>query len=972
MMNADLPPGSPRMSIDASCLAALAHALRGADLTEGAERLLRGLLSPLSIMGGVVVVRPAKGDPVVAAVDMPDAWVESWKDVSAADLDARCNMGLVTESLVENSGAIDPDLKLSGVRSLWALPLSSTGDPSGALVLVSRESGAFPPDVRLAVDAVSVAFGGWVAAHLNRPAGSTSSAGDESSARSSLSTSSLTMPSVPPLPTSDSDSTPNSRSSARPLSPLAGSSASASSSAWDILAIEPDLAVVRVDADRRVASWSPRAHRILGWTSDEIVGQRVDMLFLDEDHLSMTRRLLHQDDEVAGEWQVDLRLREGDAASCGVRIVDAGVHDGTESEGGSVLLFRDRRGEESAEKWLRWSRALLGVLSVSTLVLDPGGRIRELGSGWVDAEAGEQTDVWVGRHLADLVQSDRREVLAFLREAARQGEWTGRLVCGGRPVTMTLRAVRDEDGNLEALVGARRVASADDTRDLLQHIPLGIIRIDPELRIVETNPELESILGPDALPADAAGLDVRSLAVFQTQSAQSALDRLVATGEVDLPEVRLRGADRTSLLVHVSGGVMVDDAGEITGYLCTVTGRAGKGDVETQLMRAQKMESIGNFASGLAHDFGNFVSVILGKAGVLRVKLPGDPHITGDLEDIETAAKRAQHLAAELMRFARGGRNRQERLCMNRLIDDVGALIRTSVGKRIQLGLRLGEGIAEIRGDEVELQQMVLNLCLNARDAMPNGGRLVIETAPLTAAQRERLETGDDELDGICLSVKDTGVGMPPEVVERVFEPFYTTKDESHQGSGLGLAMVYGIVRRHGGTIDVHSTVGVGTSFEILLPAAPANLVNEPETGQRILVVDDEPAFREMIRLILEEDGFQVQLAANGIEALRTLRTEWQDLNLVILDLRMPGIDGLAVLEEIRGLTDTLPVLVTTGYAGTDEKEEAVRKGAQGVLEKPYRVSELRTALALALAAGSTPPGDAAQAAGASGEIPLP
>jgi CheY-like chemotaxis protein len=291
----------------------------------------------------------------------------------------------------------------------------------------------------------------------------------------------------------------------------------------------------------------------------------------------------------------------------------------------------------------------------------------------------------------------------------------------------------------------------------------------------------------------------------------------------------------------------------------------------------------------------------------------------------------------------------------------VGALIRTSVGKPIRVKLRLTPHPPIISGDEVELQQMIMNLCLNARDAMPDGGDLVIETSPLTADQRAKLSTGDDHtIDGVCLVVKDSGEGIPPEALDRIFEPFFTTKDDTTQkGTGLGLAMVYGIVRRHGGTIDVYSRTGVGTSFEILLPAAaPGDGAEEPG-GRRILVVDDEPAFREMIQLILEEDGYRVHLAANGMEALRMLRSSWGELALVILDLRMPGIDGLGVLDEIRGLSDQLPVLITSGYAGPEEKEEALRRGAAKVLEKPYRVAELRAALAEIFTGGLIEAGEA-------------
>jgi CheY-like chemotaxis protein len=299
------------------------------------------------------------------------------------------------------------------------------------------------------------------------------------------------------------------------------------------------------------------------------------------------------------------------------------------------------------------------------------------------------------------------------------------------------------------------------------------------------------------------------------------------------------------------------------------------------------------------------------------------------------------------MKFARGGRSRVEPLSINKLVRDIESLIRASLGKRIELSFELADGLAQVHGDEVELQQMLMNLCLNARDAMPERGKLKVETRPATSEEVSRLAVGEVVTQAVCLTVKDTGTGMPPEVCERIFEPFFTTKEDS-KGSGLGLAMVYGIVRRHGGIIDVRSQMGHGTTFEILLPVGTGD-VGVPtagRTGYRILVVDDEPAFREMVKLVLEDEGHEVLAAANGVEALKTLRSRIGDLSLVVLDLRMPGIDGLAVLDEIRAMAADLPVLVTTGYADVMEKQEAIRKGAGFVLEKPYRVNDLKSALA--------------------------
>lgn len=714
-----------------------------------------------------------------------------------------------------------------------------------------------------------------------------------------------------------------------------------SSAVWERLTIEPDLAMLQLGPDRTIRNWGALAHRILGWKSEEVLGKSVKMLFLDEDHPGLTERLLQPDTAPHGKWRVRLRARDGNAVPCGVRVLAPGADDPAARPEAPVILFTDRRGVEAAERWVRWSRGLLGVLGVSTIVVDPGGRIQELGDGWPGPEGQVAGRDWVGKHLAELFRSDRRGVLAALREVARNGDWSGDFMVNDEACSVMLHGVRDANGNLEAIVGARRRPEGREASDLVRRMPVATILTDASGCILDTNQELALICGEGVLPDDPVGLGIRSLEIFQTRSSQSALDDAFANGEVDTMDVQVCAGDRPTVLVHLRGHRLSShDSGT---FVFTLVNRAGGADLERQLLHAHKMESIGNFANGLAHDFGNFVSVILGKAAMLRAKLPTEAHITNDLDDIETAAKRAQHLSQELMRFARVGRGKGERLDVNGLIREVGALIRTSIGKRIELDLRLDDAVPIVHGDEVELQQLILNLCLNARDAMPDGGRLTIETGPLTSEQGQELGATNESVEGLCLRVSDTGVGMPPEIVEHVFEPFFTTKRDSQKGTGLGLAMVYGIVRRHRGRIDVRSQENVGTTFEMLLPAAPTEQERPP--GKAILVVDDERAFREMIQMILEEDGHEVELAANGIEGLRTVRDRYKELALVIVDLHMPGLDGLGLVAEIRALTKDLPVLVTTGYADDADKKEALRRGAQLVLEKPYRVSDLRAAL---------------------------
>ncbi|MGQ0720651.1 MAG: response regulator [Candidatus Eiseniibacteriota bacterium] len=973
---------------------------------EGARYLLNGLLGAYGVSGGLVALRAGDSARILASRGLPGGWITSWEAQSSADVRARLQAGLLHERLHDPPGHIDSVLKRSGVTALLTLPLGPVADPDGALVLASTSESPFGPPDRRALETFAAAFASWLAnrlargepepvLELTRDAGAAPQAADADPSwgvvpfarlggdgRVTVASRAfgrllgirpealvgrepggyLAPPDVARL-LAAVDRVRVEGAVAVPAARTVGSAEPSAAGPVDIvltrgegglllfafpaggqvaavesdevsgaLAEQSDLAIVRVDRDGKVAHWPRRATRILGWGEEEVRGRPLDLVFAGADRPVWERLRRERGTTESSEWPVVLRTNDGESVPCAVRLLF--LEDNQET----LFVLRDRRVGEAAEQWLRWSRALLSVLGASTLVLDSGGRIRELGEGW-ERDPGAVSD-WLGRHVAELFESDRREVLAALRETARDGDWTGTLVSRGSPLGLRLRAVRGSSGNLEAIVGARLPRDQGEIRKVFHKIPVGIILVDARLRILELNPELATMCGMDALPADPLGLDVRSLAIFQTREAQSALDGLREGRCFETQDMPLRTPAEEPVVVRMRANELSDEGGRPSGYVLTILAASGDTQMERLLIRAQKMESIGSFASGLAHDFGNFVSVILGKAGVLRVKLPDDPHIVGELDDIETAAKRAQHLAQELMKFARGGRNRVVALQLNRLIQEVSSLIRTSVGKKIELEYVLDDSICTVEGDEVELQQLILNLCLNARDAMPGGGRLTLETKPLSTGELARLPGGEATA-GVMLRIRDTGVGMSREVSERIFEPFFSTKKEQ-AGTGLGLAMAYGIVRRHHGTIDVQSAPGRGTTFEIALPAPTGG--TRP-FGRPILVVDDEPAFREMVRLVLEEDGYEVHLAANGVEALRRLREEYASLGLVILDLRMPGVDGLGVLHELRELAPDLPVLVATGYATAEEKRRALAAGAGKVLEKPYRVSDLRAAL---------------------------
>ncbi|MBW2277491.1 MAG: response regulator [Deltaproteobacteria bacterium] len=379
-----------------------------------------------------------------------------------------------------------------------------------------------------------------------------------------------------------------------------------------------------------------------------------------------------------------------------------------------------------------------------------------------------------------------------------------------------------------------------------------------------------------------------------------------------------------------------------------------KSDLEEQQFHAQKMEAIGTLAAGIAHDFNNLLTGVLGHAYMLKGRQEPGTAVFKSAETIETAALRASELTKQLLGFARRGKLQDLPLDIHQLVDDVVFFLEHTVDKRIDLIRETCSGTAQVSGDPSQLQAVILNLAVNARDAMPDGGKLRFVT------ERTRIV---DHRSGISdfvpgrylrLSIKDTGQGIPDEIKGRIFEPFFTTK-EIGKGTGMGLAMVYGVVRDHGGWIDVESQVGVGTTFDLYLPLRTIKGVDQPPTGHTeklvrgggcVLVVDDELTLRKMFRRLLEKLGYEVICVANGELALEAYRERQAEIDVVLLDLVMPVMNGSTCFRGLKELDPDVRVIITTGRAIDETADKMLRDGAVAFVEKPVLPAQLSQVLA--------------------------
>jgi signal transduction histidine kinase/CheY-like chemotaxis protein len=377
--------------------------------------------------------------------------------------------------------------------------------------------------------------------------------------------------------------------------------------------------------------------------------------------------------------------------------------------------------------------------------------------------------------------------------------------------------------------------------------------------------------------------------------------------------------------------------------------------VEQRLLERQKMEAIGRLAGGVAHEFNNLLAVVLGNLSQLQRLLQADDGAELEhelLRDAISAAGRATEMTHQLLGIARRVRAGDEAVDVSALVQDLARLVSRTLVRGVEISLDVAPGLY-IRGQAAELQQALLNLCINARDAMPQGGRLTLRVRPGRAQGRPCVE--------IC--VEDTGVGMDAETLKHVFEPFFTTK-EVGRGTGLGMSIVHGIVTGHEGHIDIHSEVGQGTAVTLCLPAAPApsptpspapavaalraapesTTMLSPATGRTILLAEDDEALRRSVTRMLEHLGHRVLVAADGVEAVTVFHQHHAAVDVVLLDVGMPRLGGARTFAELRAIDPGVKVLLSSGYHG-DHLEPLLRAGVHGFLPKPYTLQQLVEAL---------------------------
>jgi two-component system cell cycle sensor histidine kinase/response regulator CckA len=635
-------------------------------------------------------------------------------------------------------------------------------------------------------------------------------------------------------------------------------------------------------------------------------------------------------------------------------------------------ITRDRERQDNAFLELQRAIDYLDHAPAGFFSADAQGRVQYLNSTLAD---------WLGYDLAefeakaiklgDIVRGDGASLLMRGRS---DGEIRTEIIDidlvrrngTAIPVRLMHRAARLADGELgetRTLVLDRR-QGADNEQALrsaeirfsrfFNDTPFAIATLDRAGRIIRTNAPFSRIF--DWAGGDKS-IDMQPMADLLAEPNRAAFakavdEALASRSEIEPVDATLtRGSDH-AVRLYVSSSQEGEGAEERINVYALDMSEQRK--LEAQFAQGQKMQAVGQLAGGVAHDFNNVLTAIIGFADLLLLKhKPGDPSFA-DLMSIKNSANRAAGLTRQLLAFSRRQTLRPQVLEVPGHLDDLTVLLKRLIGEQITLGVEHANMVWPVKADLVQLEQVVVNLVVNARDAMPNGGSIALRTRNVTEQEAQGFSyTGMPAADYVLIEVEDTGTGMPAEIMEKIFEPFFSTK-ELGKGTGLGLSTVYGIVKQSSGFIYVDSVVGQGTTFRIFLPryvpAEGETPVKQAEvkvkdlTGhERILLVEDEDSVRAFSARALRTTGYEVLEAESGDEALDVLEEINYEIDLMISDVVMPEMDGPTLLTKVRERMPELKVIFVSGYAEESVRQDIADNQSVEFLPKPYSLDQINS-----------------------------
>jgi PAS domain S-box-containing protein len=773
-----------------------------------------------------------------------------------------------------------------------------------------------------------------------------------------------------------------------------------------------DALIVTAD-DGTILDWNAGAERMFGWVREEVLGkaaaevhQPQSLAAPDDSIFEVVQRM--------GRWQEPLRFvrKNGAAGNCeaaGLRLIDA---DGKSC--GALFVFAEGADAPTAESALLGGngtsasrdegatvarqvrderfllRKLIDAVPDPIFCKDREGRYLLRNEADVKMFAGAAGGDGLGKTVhelpglqanADLYHTDDMAVVqtgkAVINREEPFQQPDGR---SGWFLTSKF-PLQDEDGEIVGLVGIARDISemkraTEELRTaqlrLIDHVensPLAVIEWRPDFSVTRWAGQAEQMFGWSADEVIGKHFGEWPFVYPEDNERVNEVVRRLIEGADQRNSCQTRNLTRMGRIIHCQwqNSVLLDERGATVSILSLVQdvtdrvlaeqqGRKAAAErqaLERKLQESQKLESLGVLAGGIAHDFNNLLTGVLGNASLARMDLPADSPVQPFLEQIEVAAVRAADLCKQMLAYSGKGRFVVNRLDLNALIEDTTRLLHVSISKRAVMKYQLAPGLPVVLGDATQLRQVIMNLVINASEAISDRSGFISVTTGLTRADRAYLAGAYfardlPEGDYVSLEISDNGGGMSPEVLEKIFDPFFTTK---FTGRGLGLAAVLGIVRGHKGALKVFSEPGWGTTFKILLPCAegiaeeiarssPGFVANWKGSG-RVLVVDDEETVRVTTARMIEATGFTTALADNGRTGVEEFTADPDGFALVMLDLTMPHMDGDEAFRALRAIRPDVRVLLMSGFSEQEVTARFSGEGLAGFIQKPFTLPAL-------------------------------
>jgi two-component system cell cycle sensor histidine kinase/response regulator CckA len=742
-------------------------------------------------------------------------------------------------------------------------------------------------------------------------------------------------------------------------------------------------AIIIHTLDGTIVSWNVGAESVYGYSAREVLGQPRKVLVPADrqDELAGILEKLKRGDRI-GLYETVHVQKNGQWIDVSMMI--SPVKDASEQVVGFAAITRDISDRKKAEE--RFYKAFNATPEPITIASLADGRFVDVNETFLRVTGFRREEV-IGRTSLELAFWERAEDRTDLVEAlekhgsVRDMEMTFLAKSGERRTGLNSAEVIDIAGQkcilaifkditeqkilekqraMAEVVLAERAAELSQSntalrqseasfRSLVFNSPYAIFRCSLSGSFLDANPALLDMLGyasdsdliSDGSPADACGEPRERL--FEHLKSQTRFRDI---------EVEWKRKDGKSITVSLTGRPVRNEHGHLTHFEVIGEEITTRKALEAQLRQAQKMESIGRLSGGIAHDFNNLLSVIIGYSVVLEERADGHNELQKGIQEIKKAGQRAAALTRQLLAFSRQQVLEPRVMNLNTVVADMGKMLPRLIGENIELSIVLHPELGRVKADQGQIEQVLMNLAVNARDAMPRGGKLTIRTANVDLDGCDSHEH-PAAMAGpyIALTVTDTGVGMDKETQSRIFEPFFTTK-EKDKGTGLGLSVVYGVVKQSGGYIWVSSEPEIGTTFRIYLPwvklpiekdDTPVGPTQSLRGSETILLVEDEESLRDLTRGLLVQSGYTVLETSNGTEALKMAQEHRGNIHLLLTDVVLPGISGCELAEEMVRRDSQAKVLFMSGYTSYAVAAQGILRAGAFLLQKPFDPQALRS-----------------------------